>query len=98
MKLTDRLAEWCHPNGRTGRRTYAKWGLGLMALKFGLDRVVVLSLGGDYWGWASYWQPVAARFNGRASEIPAYAMPLLLLALPFIAVGVSLTVRRLRDA
>lgn len=69
-----------------------------MALKFGLDRIVVLSLGGDYWGWMNYWQPVLARYQGGGNAIPAYALPLFVLALPFIAVGVLLTLRRLRDA
>ncbi len=94
----NRVIDGLQPNGRTARRTYAMWGLGLMAAKFGLDRLVVLSLGGDYWNWMSYWQPAVAHLNGQAREIPGYAIPLLLLALPFIAIGVLLTLRRLRDA
>ncbi|MEY2880444.1 MAG: hypothetical protein RLZZ15_2824 [Verrucomicrobiota bacterium] len=90
--------DWLHPNGRTTRRAYAVSGLSLMALKFALDRIVVLSLGVEYWSWLSYWEPVAARLTGHAAEIPSHAIPLLWLALPFIAVGVLLTLRRLRDA
>jgi len=69
-----------------------------LAVKLVLDRLVVLSLGVDYGSWFLYWQPVAARIGGAAVDLPVYAIPLLVLALPFIAVGVLLTLRRLRDA
>lgn len=94
----QRLMAWCDPRGRTRRRPYAVAGLSLMALKFGVDWLVVHALGGAHWSWLSYWRPIMGRFDGRAADLPAYALPLLVLALPFIAAGVLLTMRRLRDA
>src|SRR5688500_12713391 len=85
-----------NPGGRTGRRAYATWGFGLMALKFTLDRFVVLALGGSFWSWFSYWEPIA-KWRHPSGGLPPYALPLLALALPFIGAGVVLTLRRLRD-
>jgi uncharacterized membrane protein YhaH (DUF805 family) len=91
-----RLDDFWNPRGRTTRRGYALAGFGLMTAKFALDRVVVLSLGGNYWNWLSYWNPLARfRYGGT---MPSYVVPLLILALPFMATGIVLTLRRLRDA
>lgn len=93
----SRLGVWFHPLGRTSRRSYAQWGFGLTALKFMLDRVIALTWGADYWSLYSYWRPTGA-LSTADGRIPS-GLPLVLLAvaLPFIGVGVLLTLRRLRD-
>ena len=98
MKIPMRLDAFWNPGGVTSRRAYAVAGFGLMALKFGLDRLIVLSMGGDYWQWWSYWNVWGPYRDDGLAELPPYTIPLLVLALPFIAVGVVLTLRRLRDA
>lgn len=94
----NRLIAALDLRGRTSRGDYAIAGGVLMALKLALDRIVAHALGGDFWTWLSYWNPLAAFEAEHGSAIPAGAYALLALALPFIGVGVVLTVRRLRDA
>src|SRR5258706_13355986 len=95
MKTRLRLDDFWNPRGTTPRGAYMMAGVGLMALKFGLDRLLVRSLGGDYWKWLSYWKPLGPyRTN---ADFPRYLIPLLVPALPFSATGVGLTLGRLRD-
>lgn len=86
------------PAGVVGRRAYVLWGTGLAALKYNLDRLIAIAGFERSWTIASYWEveldsvfdlsdPDQARFYGS----------LLALALPFVWVGVCLTVRRLRS-
>lgn len=97
MKLIHHLFRCLDPVGRTNRRTYAKWGFGLGALKIILDRVIAHAHGADYWGWLSYWGTAAARTNAADSGALRLLLTLLVVAVPFVVVGVLLTVRRLRD-
>jgi uncharacterized membrane protein YhaH (DUF805 family) len=97
MSTFSPIVAFLHPLGRTSRRTYAQWGFGLAALKIMLDRSIALAMGADYWGWLSYWIT-----NGwEAKEVASGRLHLLatltVLSLPFIVVGVLLTLRRLRD-
>ena len=96
MSYFRQLAERLNPRGLTGRRAYTLAGITLLAVKMIIDRIVVSALGGrDYWSALGYWLPSAV---GRPGEtIPPYAAALLVTALPFIAIGVVLTLRRLRD-
>ncbi|MCM2274516.1 MAG: SRPBCC family protein [Candidatus Didemnitutus sp.] len=86
------------PRGVTTRRDYAVTGIVLLAVKLVLDRVLVATLGGpDIWSALAYWMPSAVGRPDQAA-IPGYAVALLISALPFIGVGVLLTLRRLRAA
>src|SRR4051812_3971320 len=84
--------------GRTGRAAYLAWGVGLMAVKYNLDRFVAWSFFGVSWSITSYLRPGTSILK----LLPPYdrwlLWTLLALALPFIAAGVVLTTRRLRDA
>lgn len=86
------------PQGTTGRLAYLGWGVGLMALKYNLDRFTAAAFGVSPWYWASYWHP----WQGSIASIPLsrqkFLFTLLTLALPFVGAGIVLTVRRLRDA
>ena len=84
--------------GTTGRAAYLGWGMVLMALKYNLDRLIAAIFDAGYWNWTSYWQPLRRPFAPAPDQSRAFLFALLVLALPFIAAGVVLTVRRLRDA
>ena len=81
-----------------GRAKYTGIGVFLFAIKHNLDRIVALSFG-YHWGVFNYWvfsEPggVDTLTSGR----PEFYATLVVVALPFIWLGVVLTLRRLRDA
>jgi uncharacterized membrane protein YhaH (DUF805 family) len=87
-------------HGRIGRRRYLITGLVLFALKHNIDRLLATIF--DYpWGPFNYlvfFSPYGNSIYGlRTPDASFYAL-LLLVALPFIWIGVVLTLRRLRDA
>jgi len=87
-------------HGRIGRRRYLITGLVLFALKHNIDRLLATMF--DYpWGPFNYlvfFSPYGNSIYGlRTPDASFYAL-LLLVALPFIWIGVVLTLRRLRDA
>lgn len=85
--------------GTVGRAKYAGLGILLFATKHNLDRLIA-SLFGYPWGIFNYWtydEPLQVATSGGSSRASFYAT-LVLVALPFIWVGVVLTLRRLRDA
>jgi uncharacterized membrane protein YhaH (DUF805 family) len=86
--------------GRIGRKTYAIAGITAFVLKFFLDKIVTSAFFGREWHLWSYFQPLgpAGRVNGIRPDAVNFVFVLLLLALPFISLGVTLTVQRLRDA
>lgn len=96
MNFIPRAMASLDPRGVTARRPYAVTGALLFAVKVFLDRFIVAVLGGgDGWNALSYWLPSAV---GRPGEpIALHAVALFVAALPFIAIGILLTVRRLRD-
>ncbi|MCA9792098.1 MAG: DUF805 domain-containing protein, partial [Candidatus Eremiobacteraeota bacterium] len=83
-------------SGPISRGAYAGWGCGLMAVKYNLDRLVAWLAFGVPWNPTSY-----LRFDtpiqrlDQSEQLQFYAA-MLVLALPFIWVGVALTARRLR--
>ncbi|MBA3272545.1 MAG: DUF805 domain-containing protein, partial [Chthoniobacterales bacterium] len=86
-------------DGRVGPWRFLAWGAWLFALKFLLDRVIATLVFERDWSPANYLIP--------NESYSLFAMPpgdrgfyfvMLLVALPFVAVGVTLTFRRLRDA
>lgn len=79
------------------RGAYALWGLGLMVLKYNLDRAISLLFFHRAWGIVSYLGPGGFLFDLGPQERQFY-ITLLLVALPFLAAGLWLTLRRLRDA
>ena len=83
--------------GRTGRSAYVAWGLGLMAVKYNLDRLVAWKFFGIEWLWPTYLFPDAPSLALTTGRDRWLLWVLVALALPFIAAGVVLTARRLRD-
>jgi hypothetical protein len=88
------LSDLWRLDGTVSRGTYALIGCGLFAIKHNLDRLVATVLFDRKWDVFSYLQGPPL---GTPGEEGFYAV-MVSLALPFIWVGISLTVRRLRDA
>lgn len=86
------LATW---KGTMGRRDYALWGGVLFAVKYNLDRAVAAAWFDRQWfPWNYLWEP-----GGATGAAPAeLEFTLLLMSLPFVFWGVTMTLRRLRDA
>jgi len=86
--------------GTIGRRRYLITGLVLFALKHNIDRLLATAF--DYaWGPFNYLvftSPHDDSIVGLSNRTASFYAALLLAALPFIWIGVVLTLRRLRDA
>lgn len=88
------------PSGTLSRGTYALVGVLGFALKHNLDRLVATYVFHRPWGLFNYWVPVrdVARVTAVGGPEAAFLATMLALALPFVWVGVALTLRRLRSA
>jgi hypothetical protein len=81
------------------RATYVRAGLSLMALKYVVDAALIGVFAGVAWTPVDYLVPMVA-FNGEKVAVfpPSLSIALLIWTLPFIWIGVSLSVRRALDA
>ena len=95
MKSSD-LWRW---DGLVSRAAYATVGLVGVAIKHNLDRLIASSFLG-YKNSFNYWAPLgkAARLDHLSDTEIKFLATLLLASIPFIWVGVAMTVKRLRDA
>lgn len=95
MKFAD-LWRW---EGRVSRAAYAAVGLAGVAIKHNLDRLIASSFLG-YKNSFNYWAPLgrAARLSHLSSLEAKFLATLLLISIPFVWVGVTMTAKRLRDA
>lgn len=86
-------------NGRVSRGTYALAGLLGFAIKHNLDRFLAYESGLQWRIW-NYWYPLEGSAHPNSLNTPSrqFLAALLLTALPFIWIGVTMTVKRLRDA
>ena len=92
--LIARAVTW---RGVVGRRWYAAIGAVLIAIKYGLDRALAAAFDRT-WTYADYWSPSAYAIEDLPAGERGFYVALLALAVPFALVGLSLTIRRLRDA
>ncbi len=86
--------------GRIGRGAYALVGILGVLLKHNLDRLLSYELLHQSWGPLNYLWPLGIA-NGRQSLLPGQKLFLALLAvtsIPFIWLGIGMTLKRLRDA
>lgn len=95
MKFAD-LWRW---DGRVSRVAYASVGLVGVAVKHNIDRLIASAFL-DYKNSFSYWVPLgkAARLDHLSDTEAKFLATLLFVSIPFIWVGVAMTVKRLRDA
>lgn len=86
--------------GTVGRGAYALVGFVGFAVKHNLDRAVASWGFGRPWGLFNYWIPLdqAARLSQLPPRDAVFLGTMLLLALPFIWIGVVMTLKRLRSA
>ncbi len=94
VKLSD-LYRW---DGTVDRAAYLFIGVIGFALKHNLDRLVATLVFHRRWGIFNYWIPpaTAVRITTLPREDADFLACMLAMALPFIWVGVALTLRRLR--
>jgi len=87
-------------DGRVSRTRYALVGLIGFAIKNNLDRFVARYYLLGKHPYFNYWAPLGnlARLTNLSRDEKHLLLALLFLAIPFIWVGVTMTVRRLRDA
>ncbi len=85
-------------DGTIGRGPFACIGIVGFAIKHNLDRLVATLVFHRKWELFNYWIPptTAARITSLPRADALFLATMLLMALPFIRVGVSLTLRRLR--
>jgi len=95
-----RFAELWRWDGKVGRGKYAAVGLIGVLIKHNLDRIIAGSFLGYEKSFFNYWAPLgkAARLDHLSSTEAKFLATLLLLSIPFLWVGVAMTVQRLRDA
>jgi hypothetical protein len=80
-------------------RTYFRHGVGLMALKYAGDVALVYLATGRWWTPLDYLRSVATLLNTTFDNAPRWLLPALAIwTLPFIWIGVTLTLRRALDA
>jgi hypothetical protein len=98
MKIT--FADLWRSSGTVDRGTYALVGLVGFALKHNLDRLVATSVFHRPWGLFNYWVPLrdVARITALRRDDAKFLETMVVLALPFVWVGVALTLKRLRSA
>ena len=97
MKRLLRL--WFGLSERVDRRTYFLTGAGLMLFKYLVDAAVVWSYTGRWWSPLDYVSPLASvRIGALAGVPPAVMLGLALWTLPFLWIGVSMSMRRAVDA
>src|SRR5262249_19641384 len=93
------LRLWFGLSERVGRRDYFVSGAGLMVLKYAIDSLVVWSFTGRWWTPLDYATPLITARQRVLAGVPAPAViALAILTLPFLWVGVSMTMRRAVDA
>jgi uncharacterized membrane protein YhaH (DUF805 family) len=88
-----------NPRGRIGRGAYLGAGIVLFATKFAIDYAIAGGVFGRHWSLVEYLAPgqaILSLLNDRADRI--FYLTMSGIALPYILVGLSLTVQRLRDA
>jgi len=89
------LWEW---RGTVGRTKYLAAGAFLFGLKHLIDRVIASAVFGQPWGLFNYWIPAdTVELTSVPVDRLRFYATLVAVALPFIWVGVALTIRRLRD-
>src|SRR5580698_4972365 len=89
------FADLWRPTGTVDRKTYALVGLLGFAIKHNLDRAVATYGFHRGWGLFSYWVPVrdVVRVTQLPHEEARFLATMVVLSLPFVWVGVVLTIK-----
>ena len=93
------LRLWFGFSDPVDRGTYLRHGLGLMALKYAIDALLIWRFAGRIWTLSNYLSPLLSTRQQLLRNAPPWLLPLLVvIALPFLWIGVSMTMRRAVDA
>ncbi len=86
--------------GRANRSLYLKVGAGAFCLKITIDYLVMTFLFHRAWSPLFYWRPfgVVQTITVRTGADAGMSLTMLLISLPFLWLGLSMTVKRLRAA
>jgi hypothetical protein len=98
MKIS--FANLLRPSGTIDRGAYALVGVLGFAFKHNLDRLVATLVFHRPWGLFNYWVPLGdvARITALRSPDAIFLVAMVAMALPFVWLGVALTIQRLRSA
>jgi uncharacterized membrane protein YhaH (DUF805 family) len=98
--MTFHFSDLWRWQGKISRAKYAAVGFIGVAIKHNFDRIIAASFLGYGDSFFNYWAPLgkAARLNHLSITESKFLAVLLLVSIPFLWVGVSMTARRLRDA
>ena len=98
-RVTQLLRFWFTLDGAVNRKTYLASGVALMIVKYLGDAWLVWRATGIHWEPEDYLPHVHSLLTLALPGAPSWLLPVLALwALPFIWIGVSLTLRRTIDA
>ena len=93
------LRLWFTFDYRVGRREYFMSGVGLALLKYAGDVLLVFSVTGHFWSPWDYLSPVTSLLSAKLAIATKTLLPILILwALPFLWIGISMSMRRALDA
>lgn len=97
MRVT--FADLWTPSGSVDRGTYVLVGVVGFALKHNLDRFTATLLFHRPWSVFNYWEPIrnAGRITSLHPDEAKFLATLVATALPFIWIGVTMTLKRLRS-
>ncbi|MGH7629524.1 MAG: SRPBCC family protein [Gemmatimonadales bacterium] len=99
MTARELLRFWLTFEQPVGRREYLVWGALLTLVKFAGDAALVWLGAGQLWTPADYLRSVPLLLATRLEGAPPWLMPALALwTLPFLWIGVTMTLRRALDA
>src|ERR1051325_11758832 len=98
MKASFRELWWL--NGSVDRGTYAVVGALAFAVNHNLDRIIATYIFHRPWGMFNYWVPLsnAVRIMQLSHNDAIFLTTMLAIALPFVWLGVAMTLKRLRGA
>jgi len=97
--MTDLLRFWLTFEEGVGRSQYLRHGAALVAVKYGGDVALVWLGTGSIWTPRDYLQSAPLLVSeGLGSATPWLAPVLMVWTLPFLWIGVTMTIRRLLDA
>ena len=96
IRFSD-LWKW---EGSVNRGTYAFVGVAGFAIKHNIDRIIATAVFGRRFTIFNYWIPPidAVRISSLSDSEARFLTTMVLVSLPFVWIGLSMTVRRLRSA
>ena len=93
------LRLWFGFRDPVSRGTYFRHGLGLMVFKYAVDALLIWRFAGRVWTPLNYLSPLLSTRTELLRGAPHWLLPsLVAFALPFLWIGVSMSMRRAADA